>query len=123
MKQGLEAATASSDDSGNDVASGRDGRQKLAGSRRAAASEVRYCEECNGVLAGTRAGNRRTKYCFSCSETVKRRQSAEWKREVRATVGWQEYQEMYNPYATIDEKRAYHKQYQQKWRERNKPTP
>jgi hypothetical protein len=123
MKQGLEAATASSDDSGNDDANGRNGRLKLAGSRRAAASEVRYCEECNGVLAGARAGNRRTKYCFSCSEAVGQQQSAEWKRQKRKALGWRRYKEEYNTFSTPEEERAYHRAYQRKWRARNKPTP
>lgn len=122
MKQGLEASKASSANSGSDDADGRDGRLTMAGSRRVSANEVRCCEECNCVLAGPRADNRRTKYCFDCSEVVKRRQSAEWKRDLRATIGSAEYQAMYDPYPTAEEKRAYHREYQQRWRARNKNT-
>jgi hypothetical protein len=54
-----------------------------------------------------RCRNRNAKYCESCSQLIRKQQSAEWKRNKRARVGWRAYKEEYYPYADELEEREY----------------
>jgi hypothetical protein len=69
-----------------------------------------------------RCRNRNAKYCEFCSPLVRKQQSAEWKRNKRATVGWRAYKEEYYPYAEEEEEREYRRDYLKKWRARKRAS-
>lgn len=87
--------------------------------------KAQLCSECRekqGKMTGRRSQNPRVKYCQSCSQLVRNLQSAVWKRNRRATVGWRTYQEEYSTYVDKEEERKYHREYLKKWRAKRHST-
>jgi hypothetical protein len=86
---------------------------------------AQLCSDClgnGGRMDEKRCGNRNAKYCESCSQLIRKQQSAEWKRNKRARVGWRAYKEEYYPYADEQEEREYRRDYLKKWRARKRAS-